>query len=63
MAITATFCKNDKKINSTRQPIASADDITLQVELKDVTNLFTPSLRISADVFTDGLGNIVNPMR
>lgn len=63
MAITATFCKNDKKINSTRQPIASADDITLQVELKDVTNLFTPSLVISADVFTDGLGNIVNPMR
>lgn len=63
MAITATFCKNDKKINSTRQPIASADDITLQVELKDVTNLFTPLLVISADVFTDGLGNIVNPMR
>lgn len=63
MAITATFCKNNKKINSTKQPVASADDITLSVELKDVTNLFTPSLVISADIFTDGLGHIVNPMQ
>lgn len=63
MAITATFCKNNKKINSTKQPVAAADDITLQVELKDVTNLFTPSLIISADIFTDGLGHIVNPMQ
>jgi hypothetical protein len=63
MAITATFYKNDKKINSTKLPVAAADDITLSVELKDVTNMFTPSLVISADVFTDGLGHIVNPMR
>ena len=63
MAITATFYKNDKKINSTKLPTSSVDDITLQVELKNVTNMFTPSLIISADVFTDGLGHIVNPMR
>lgn len=63
MAITATFYKNDKKINSTKLPTSSADDITLTVELKDVTSMFTPSLVISADVFTDGLGHIVNPMR
>ena len=63
MAITATFYKNDKKINSTKLPTSSPDDITLQVELKDVTSMFTPSLVISADVFTDGLGHIVNPMR
>ena len=63
MAITATFYKNDKKINSTRLPTSSPDDITLTVELKDVTSMFTPSLVISADVFTDGLGHIVNPMR
>ena len=63
MAITATFYKNDKKINSTKLPISSPDDITLTVELKDVTSMFTPSLIISADVFTDGLGHIVNPMR
>lgn len=63
MAITATFYKNDKKINSTKLPISSPDDITLTVELKDVTSMFTPSLVISADVFTDGLGHIVNPMR
>lgn len=63
MAITATFYKNNKKINSTKLPVAAADDITLSVELKNVTNMFTPSLVISADVFTDGLGHIVNPMR
>lgn len=63
MAITATFYKNDKKINSTMLPTSSPDDITLTVELKDVTSMFTPSLVISADVFTDGLGHIVNPMR
>lgn len=63
MAITATFYKNDKKINSTKLPTSSPDDITLTVELKDVTTMFTPSLVISADVFTDGLGHIVNPMR
>lgn len=63
MAITATFYKNDKKINSTKLPTSSPDDITLTVELKDVTSMFTPSLIISADVFTDGLGHIVNPMR
>lgn len=63
MAISVTFYKNDKKINSTKLPTSSPDDITLQVELKDVTNMFTPSLVISADVFTDGLGHIVNPMR
>lgn len=63
MAITATFYKNDKKINSTKLPTSSPDDITLTVELKDVTSMFTPSLFISADVFTDGLGHIVNPMR
>lgn len=63
MAISATFYKNNKKINSTKLPVAAADDITLSVELKDVTGLFTPSLVISADVFTDGLGHIVNPMR
>ena len=63
MAITATFYKNDKKIDSTKLPTSSPDDITLTVELKDVTSMFTPSLVISADVFTDGLGHIVNPMR
>lgn len=63
MAISATFYKNNKKINSTKLPVAAADDITLSVELKNVTNMFTPSLVISSDVFTDGLGHIVNPMR
>ena len=58
MAISATFSKTNKKINSTKLPVAAADDITLSVELKDVTNLFTPSLVISADTFMSG-GQIV----
>lgn len=62
MAISATFYKDfQKKLNSTRQP-TSAQHIDLTVELKDVTNLFTPSLVISSDTFMSG-GQIVNPMR
>ena len=65
MAITATFYKNvGKKLNSTKIPTYGYyDEIDLSVELKAVTNLFTPSLVISADTFTDGLGHIVNPMQ
>ena len=62
MAITATFSKTNKKINSTKQPVADVSDITLSVELKEVTNLFTPSLIISADTFMSG-GQITNPMQ
>lgn len=65
MAISATFYKNvGKKLNSTKIPTYGYyDEIDLTVELKAVTNLFTPSLVISADTFTDGLGHIVNPMQ
>ena len=62
MAISATFYKNDKKVNSTKLPVSSPDDITLSVELKDVVNLFTPSLIISTDTFVSG-GHIINPMK
>ena len=61
MAISATFYKDfQKKLNSTKQP-TSAQHVDLTVELKDVTNLFTPSLVISSDTFMSG-GQIVNPM-
>jgi len=61
MAISATFYKDfQKKLNSTKQP-TSAQHIDLTVELKDVTNMFTPSLVISSDTFMSG-GQIVNPM-
>lgn len=64
MAITAYFYQFDKKVNSTKIPqTMQPGDIGLTVELKDVTNLYTPSLVISADVFTDGQGNIKNPMK
>lgn len=63
MAITVTFYKDfQKKLNSTKVPVSSADDITLSVEMKDVVNLFTPSLIVTADTFTDN-GQIKNPMR
>lgn len=44
-------------------PSGMAGDFGLSVELKDVTNLYTPTLIISADRFTDGGGNITNPMK
>ena len=63
MAITVTFYKdNQKKLNSTKLPVPSADDITLSVEFKDAVNLFTPTLVITKDTFLDGGGNIVNPL-
>lgn len=63
MAITVTFYKDfQKKLNSTKVPVSSADDITLSVEMKDVVNLFTPALIVSANTFMNN-GQIKNPMR
>lgn len=63
MAITVTFYKDfQKKLNSTKVPVSSADDITLSVEMKDIVNLFTPALIVSADTFMEN-GQIKNPMR
>ena len=62
MAITAYFYQFEKKINSTKQPTLSVGDIALMVELKGVTNLFTPSLTITDSTFTSG-GSITNPMK
>lgn len=63
MAITATFYKDvSKKLNSTKIPTYGYyNEIDLTVELKDVTDLYTPSLIISSDTFMSG-GSIVNPM-
>lgn len=64
MAISANFYQDTKKINSTKIITTSVPgDFGITVELKDVTNLFTPTLIISADRFTDGLGHIENPMK
>lgn len=64
MAISATFYKDFiKKLNSTKIPGPGFyTEVQLDVELKDVTNLYTPALVISSDTFTLG-GQIVNPMR
>lgn len=62
MAITAYFYQFEKKINSTKQPTLGVGDIGLSVELKNVTNLFTPSLTITDSTFMSG-GAITNPMK
>ena len=62
MAITAYFYQFEKKINSTAQPTIGVGDIGLSVELKNVTNLFTPSLTITDSTFMSG-GAITNPMK
>lgn len=64
MSISANFYQDTKRINSTKIITASViGDFAVTVELKDVTNLYTPTLIISADRFTDSLGHIVNPMK
>lgn len=62
MAISVTLYKNPKKVNSTKLPGAGTGTIGTTCQLKDVTGLFTPSLIFSVDLFTDGQGNIKNPM-
>ena len=62
MAISVNLYKNPKKVNSTKLPIAGAGTIGTTCQLKDVTNLYTPGLIFSVDLFTDGQGNIKNPM-
>ena len=63
MAVTVTFYQDTKRINSTKIITTSIPgDFGISCELKDVTNLYTPSLVISADQFMSG-GQIVNPMK
>ena len=63
MSVSVDFYQTPKRVNSTKIVMQVAGDFGLTVEIKDVTNLFTPTLIISADTFTDGLGNIKNPMK
>ena len=62
MAISANFFKNNKRVNSTKLPAYGAGTFGTQIELKDYTNLFTPSLILSRDKFHDANNNPVNPM-
>ena len=63
MSVSVDFYQTPKRLNSTKIVTQVAGDFGLTVEIKDVTNLFTPTLIISADRFTDGLGHIKNPMK
>lgn len=62
MSVSVNFFKHNKKINSTLLPTYGPGVKGVSVELKEVTNLFAPSLTISASVFTDSGGNITNPL-
>lgn len=61
MAVAVNFYHNNKKINSTRLPTAQVGDFGCEVEFKDVTNLYTPSVILSVDRFKNG-EKIKNPM-
>ena len=63
MSVSVNFYQTPKKLNSTKIPTQIVGDFGVVVELKDVTNLYTPTLIISDDLFTDGLGHIQNPMK
>ena len=61
MAVAVNFYHNNKKINSTQLPTTQVGDFGCEVEFKDVTNLYTPSVILSVDRFKDGT-KIKNPM-
>ena len=63
MSVSVDFYQTPKRINSTKIVSQVVGDFGLTCEIKDVCNLFTPTLIISTDRFTDGLGNIKNPMK
>lgn len=63
MGIQVTFYQTPKKLNSTAIPALITGDFAILVELKDVTNLFTPTLIISSDKFVDSDDHIVNPLK
>lgn len=63
MSISVNFYQTGKRVNSTKIPAQVPGDIGISVELKDVTNLFTPTLILSADLFTDAQGHLENPMK
>lgn len=63
MGVTAHFYQFEKKVNSTERPVHGVDgDFITGVELKEVTNLFTPSLTLSTSHFVNGSA-ITNPMK
>lgn len=63
MGINVDFMQSTKRLNSTKILTSSiSGDFSLSCELKDVTNLYTPTLIMSSAQFTDGLGNIINPL-
>lgn len=63
MSISVNFYQTGKKVNSTAVPQQIVGDFGVTAELKSPTNLFTPTLILSSDLFTDGNDNITNPMK
>lgn len=54
MPLFAYFWQFSKRTNSTKKPTGIADAVTAEIELKDVTSLFTPVITLSADKFKTG---------
>lgn len=62
MSISANFFKNNKRVNSTKLPDYGAGTFGTTIELKDYTNLFTPTLILSQGLFHDSNNNKINPL-
>ena len=63
MSVSVTFYQSGKKVNSTKIPVMIPHDVGTAVELKSPTNLLSPTLILSAEIFHDSDGNIINPLK
>ena len=61
MAIAVALYKHNKKVNSTSQPAQGAGTITAMINIKEASNLFSPTLVFTTDIFQSG-DTIQNPM-
>lgn len=61
MSFAIALYKHNKKVNSTSQPTQDGTTISVYVNIKDASNLFSPTLVLTADLFKSG-DNFVNPM-
>lgn len=65
MSFIVRFYDNfEKKVNSTKTPSNLVGTfVDFAIELKSPTNIFTPSIKLKADSFKDGDGNITAPTK
>lgn len=61
MSFAIALYKHNKKVNSTSQPTQDGTTISVYVSIKDASNLFSPTLVLTADLFKSG-DNFINPL-